>query len=106
IVSETAARQFYPGEDCIGRLVPEPAAGGLGPFEIVGIVRDIHLTYRRADPRPVVYVPYTLAPADRLGQIDLFVRTTADSAAAAPAVRQVVRGIEPDLALLNLEVLS
>ena len=107
VVSETAARQFYPGEDFIGRLVPARVAQGLDrPLQIVGVVPDIRTTYRRGESRPAVYLPYTLAPPDRLGQVDLFVRSSGSPETAAAAVRQTVRRIEPDLALLNLRVLS
>ncbi len=106
VINEAAANEFYPGESAIGRQVPAQFSRGVAPLQIVGIVRNVSTSYRRPPPRPAVYAPYTLAPAEDLGQANLFIRTRQEPASMAPAARRAVRSVEPDLALLNLEPLS
>ena len=43
VVSERAARQFWPGQDVIGRRIVNADTGG-APFEVIGVARDAHLS--------------------------------------------------------------
>lgn len=106
VINETAAGQWYPAEHAVGRLVPREFAEGLGSLTVVGVVPAINPSYNRPQPRPALYVPYTLASNEDLGQADLYVRTRNEAATLAPAVRSAVRGVEPQLALLDLEPLT
>jgi predicted permease len=106
VVNETAVHQFYPGVDPIGRFVPPAASQQLGTLQIVGVAGDITTSYRHPQNRPAVFVPYTLAPPEELGQADIFVRTRESAAPMAQRIRETVRSVDPDLALLNLEPLA
>lgn len=101
VISETAARRFWPNEDPIGRRVwfgggsnfdsPERSA------EIIGIVADVrYQPFDRPYNAASFYTPYmqfTYAP--RM----VFVKTSGDPLSALPAVRRAVAGVDPDLAL-------
>ena len=90
IISEETARRFFPNEDPIGRRL----RGGDGELEIVGIVGNIHRASLSDEPRADMYFPFEHEP-DR--STTLFVRTTGDPAQALPAVRTVLRRIDPTL---------
>jgi putative ABC transport system permease protein len=67
IVSETAARRYWPGEDPIGRRVRIHVRMGTDAEtlrEIVGIAGDIKGASLDAPARPVLYVPHAQFPAE------------------------------------------
>jgi putative ABC transport system permease protein len=108
VISETAARRFWPNEDPLGRRVwfgggsnfdsPERSA------EIVGIVGDVR--YQSFD-RPVnlasFYTPYMqfTYPARMV-----YVRTSADPMSLVSDVRRAVGGVDPELALQDVRPLA
>jgi predicted permease len=52
IINETMARQYFPGQDPIGRRFHW---GGRDLFTIIGIARDVHISALDADPPPMIY---------------------------------------------------
>ncbi len=108
IISESAARRFWPDEDPIGRRVwfgsgsifnsPERTV------EIVGIVGDVR--YQPFD-RPVnlasFYTPYKqfTFPARMV-----FVRTAGNPESVIPDVRRAVASVDPELALQDVQPLT
>ncbi len=63
VINETMARQYWPGEDPIGKRITLDVVAGEQPREIVGVVHDIPLR-RVYEPRPVIYTSY-LQQAER-----------------------------------------
>ena len=108
VISETAARRFWPNQDPIGQRVwfgggsnfdrPERSA------EIVGVVADV--VYAPLDRRPnraSFYTPYTqFTYASRM----VFVRTSSDPMSVVPGVRRAIAGVDPELAMRDVQPLS
>ena len=104
IVSETFARRFWNTTDVIGRRVrPEfppskafwiPRSRG-NVVTIVGVVRDVRED-RLLDSvgMPQLYLPYAQNPTI---VVTLMARTRGPAAAAAPAIREAVRAVDPQL---------
>jgi predicted permease len=85
IVSDTTARNLWPGSDSIGR----PLLAGDDTFEVVGVAADAQLTaLGRIDPY-YVYVPGVAGP--------LFVRSRADFGATVSGIRAAVRRVDASL---------
>jgi putative ABC transport system permease protein len=101
ILSEEAARRFWPGEDPIGKRIRIHVALGARERdrEIVGVVGDVKLRSLQSPPAAVVYVPYAQYIAD---QMTVFVRTTADPLAFVPVVRAELARIDRDVAPTNI----
>src|SRR4029078_11858838 len=62
IVSEEFAREFFPGENPVGkRIKPSATLTRDKPSmrEIVGVVNDMHLNSLSAKPRPQIYLPHS-----------------------------------------------
>jgi putative ABC transport system permease protein len=108
IISETAARRFWPNQDPLGQRV---WFGGGSSFsspdssaEIVGIVGDV--VYSPLDQRPnaaSVYTPFTqFTYASRM----VFVKTDGDPMSVVPAVRKAIAGIDPELAMQDVQPLE
>jgi len=96
LINQTMARQVFPGADPIGRRL---ALGG--PTDdpwwvtIVGVVGDVHYSGLDARPEPTMYTPYeqdSWWPA-----MYLVLRTDADDASTADAVRRTVQGLDAEL---------
>jgi putative ABC transport system permease protein len=103
LVNEAAARQFWPGEDPVGRTIHYYEPDDERPIRIVGVVGDTR--YRRvSEPAaPAVYVPHAQSPRERyLGRSMAVVLRTAEPEAAAAAVRQAARELDPTVPVTEL----
>src|SRR5438874_2537399 len=96
VVSQELARQAWPGEDAIGKRVRRVRAGQTFPWmTVVGVVRNVKedlFNYRIN--RPVWYVPY--AQVENNFPVNLVVRASADPTTLIGAVRDIIRGVDPD----------
>ena len=95
VISEALAQQLWSGASAIGQQITlPPSSVGVvaadGPFVIVGVAANMRF---RASDEAAIFVPATKS---RAFWTDLVVRTT-DPAAAAPAVRTMIRNQERDL---------
>ncbi len=98
IISESAARKYFPGQDPIGRTVRIE-----GERTVVGVVGDVHQLSVEVEPLAEAYVP--IAQARVRGGV-LVIRTTGDPYAALPAVRSAVYAVMPDVPLRNVAAMS
>src|SRR6184192_673993 len=96
VVSEEFARQAWPGKDPLGKRVRRIRAGQIFPWmTVVGVVKDVKedlFNYRIN--RPVWYVPY--AQVENNFPLNLVVRASADPTTLIGAVRDIIRGVDPD----------
>ncbi len=91
VVSEAAARQFWPGEDPIGqriRILFSP------DITIVGMVGDVKHNALDQPAYPHIYLPHNQEPWNSLSVV---VRTAGSPLSAAPAVREHLRAADPAL---------
>jgi predicted permease len=96
VISESAARHYWPGADPIGKRLKAPGEGGV---TVVGVVPDIRYRDLR-DPRPSVYLPlrqssFPVAP------MTLAIRTDGHSAGLLPAIRSAIGEVDPGVALAS-----
>jgi putative ABC transport system permease protein len=99
-VSETFARTFSQGSTALGRRIH--FADG-DEAEIVGVVRDVRAeNLRQRAYSPVVYVPIAQTPADRLGQIQIELRTEGRVAEVA-SLRRAIQAIERELPVVGVK---
>jgi predicted permease len=98
LLNEAAARRWFPNEDPIGRRV---LSGG--PREVVGIVRDVLQRNPGQPAVPQMFLPY----AQRTSRsVRLIVRAQGDALALAPAIRDQIRSLDPNLPLADLVPLN
>jgi putative ABC transport system permease protein len=108
IISESAARKFWPNEDPIGRRVwfgggsafssPDSAA------EIVGIVGDV--VYAPLDQRPNPASFYTSFAQFTYAPRMVFLRTAIDPIALIPDVRKAMAAMDPDISMRDVQLLA
>jgi len=92
VISESMARQFFPGEDPLGKTLIIDW-NGHPHYEIVGIVGDV-ISDLNHPPEPTMYVPLN---EGRDGTGTLVVRSNRDVTALAVPVQKEVAAIDPDL---------
>jgi predicted permease len=88
IISESAARMLFPGDDPLGKQV-RPAAGAQTWYSIIGVVEDVLVDdLRRKSPEPMVYLPaVSSSPA--------YVMKSSRAEALEPEVRAIIRELLP-----------
>ena len=97
VINETAARRYWPNEDPIGRRISlgDPTRW----MEIVGIVGDIRHMSLDLESEPEAFIPMRqgfLPLGEGLARtLTLMIRTTGDPLAMAPAVRAIVKAVDP-----------
>ena len=101
LIDENMAARLWPGVDPIGKRF-RPASSPEAPWHtVVGVVSNVKHGWWFGF-RPTYYVTFEQAPR---GQGVLSVRVRGAESAITPAVRQVFREIDPELALANVHSL-
>jgi putative ABC transport system permease protein len=102
MVSESAARRYWPGEDPIGRRLRMhvSAVRARQPFrEIVGVVSDVKNSTLDRPSAPMVYVPHAQHPA---GAMAVMVRAQGAPALLEPAIVDAL--LQEDKTVVPLEM--
>ncbi|HEY7112732.1 MAG TPA: ABC transporter permease [Thermoanaerobaculia bacterium] len=95
VISATMARRHFPGEDPIGQRLKHGGRSLKNPWmEIVGIVGDAKYQGLGEKPEPVYYELSDQVPFRPMW---LLVRTETDAHALAPAVREEIRKLDPNV---------
>jgi macrolide transport system ATP-binding/permease protein len=106
VISEATARQFWPGEDPLGRrfLLDLRFDGKLTEFEVIGIAKDVRFaSLTRADPAHV----YLATDPTMIYPVLLNVGTNPQTAIAAvwKAVESFDSSLVPSISLWNAETM-
>jgi putative ABC transport system permease protein len=106
VLSRSAVRRFFPGEDPLGKQINlgwggdgSPRAGGT----VVGVVGDVKDHGLAEDHPPEAYLPHTQRPVQSM---DLVLRTAVDPASLATAAAAAVRELDPDLPVTRVRTLE
>lgn len=90
IVSDTMAREFWPGGHVIGQRIHD----GEESIEVIGVARDAKYRSLSERPQAFVYRPITQMPSSNIA-LSLAVRTQGDPAAFQDAIRREVQSLVP-----------
>jgi putative ABC transport system permease protein len=107
IVNETMARQYWPGENALGRRF-KIGDGASDPWiQIVGIVGDIRQMGLDEPVKAEMYLPYQQDPNNPwyIPQ-DLAIRTSGDTTNLVSSVRQAIREVDPDQPVSNVATMA
>jgi putative ABC transport system permease protein len=109
MISEMTARQFFPGENPLGKSIQLGSRRDDRPWaEIIGIVGDVHQYGLDSATTPQAYLLYSQSPFNYA--IVVFARSKVGSAALTRAIEEQIRGIDKNTLVFNpafmTEVLS
>jgi putative ABC transport system permease protein len=103
LINEAAARQYFGGEDPIGKRVAVYQGGFHTGAEVIGIVGDVRYGTIDSTARPDAYISYNQS---RIGRMMIFARTTGDPSSFAPAVRAAVARVVPEAPVYDIQSMS
>ena len=107
IVSDTFARQFFPGENAIGkRIKPGISSWEDDPAqmrEIIGVVADIRNRALNTEPKPVYYLPQSQVP---FSELTVVVKTSNDPRALVGSVTREVQAMDSDLPVFSVKTMD
>jgi putative ABC transport system permease protein len=107
IVNETMARQYWPGENVLGRRFKLGDSEDDTPWmEIVGVVADVRQMGLDEPVKAEMYLPYQ--QIDNIWYIprDLAIRTNGDPSNLVGSVRQIIREVDPDQPVSNVATMA
>jgi len=106
LVNQTFVKKFGLGNDAVGTLMGwAPGEGYRSKLDttIVGVVEDAKYSDVKQKVPPQFFVPYR--QDKELGGMHVYVRTSGDIAEAASAIGAVVKRLDPNLPIEELETL-
>src|SRR6185503_14068838 len=106
IINEVSARQYWPGQDPVGKRLKVQGEGEKAPWRtIVGVVGNVRRNDLVVEAGPETYVPYTQPPLILVPR-QLLIRTSGDPARLVPAVRNEVAALDKDQPVAEVETLD
>ncbi|MGB6685598.1 MAG: ABC transporter permease, partial [Candidatus Acidiferrum sp.] len=100
IINETLAKNLWPGEDAIGKIVRADSP----ERTVVGVVGDVHHMALEEGSGNEFYIP--MRQTQDYGTVDLVVRTSMPTAELASKLREALLPIEPNLPTANMRTLQ
>jgi predicted permease len=99
IVNREFARQFFPGEEVLGKRVRE--TDSKYELEIIGVVADTKYASQREEIIPLLITPWQ-QEAEQIGEMYFALRTDGEPTALVGAVRQIVHEIDSNLPITEI----
>ena len=108
IVSQTVARTLWPGVDPLGKRISMEDAPKAGDWlTVVGVVADVRQQQLSDKPSPAIYQPYMQVTSTFfLGHMAFVLRTATSATVLAPAIRAILRQVDPDQPLQSIETMD
>jgi predicted permease len=104
VIDEYMAQQLWPNQDPIGRRIHYGGITDKDPWEtVVGVVGRVKQYTLDSDSRIALYLPQTQYPTRAM---NIVLRSAADPAALAPAVKQQIHELDSDLPLYNVRTMN
>lgn len=103
VLSETAARRIFPGENPLGKVVGMDFTSGPRPMEVVGVAGDVRLSRLEEEPEAALYLPYSQRVRSTM-RLALQTRTPAHS--LTPALREILLRMDPEVPLSRVATLE
>jgi putative ABC transport system permease protein len=103
LVSETAAKRWWPNQDPIGKRVRLPPVMDEVWRTVVGVVRDVKQSGLDAPPTMQIYLPHAQSG---IGSMTLVVRTSNNPLSSSDAIRQRVLALDKTLAVSEVASLD
>jgi putative ABC transport system permease protein len=102
IINEAMARRHWPNEDPIGKRVKINWDSDRAD-EVIGVVGDVRHQGLDTQARSMIYWPYLRVA---YGGMTVTVRTAGDAASVASSVAQIVRELDANLAVADVQTLD
>ena len=98
IINQAFAKQYFPGEDPIGKKIGDTDLSQKSITEVIGIVDNIKDGPLESETWPTVYYPFNQSPETYLSVV---ARTSQAEQSVLPAMVATVHRIDPDLGTMG-----
>jgi predicted permease len=109
IISESMARQFWHGQDPIGKPMKPGYPASSVVCTVVGVAGDVR-QFLSIDEPPVAYYPYDQIPASYVPLLEsyftLTIRTVGKHEDLAAAVRAQIHGVDPNVPVYDVQTMD
>jgi predicted permease len=105
VVSESFGKRYWPDDDALGKTFRYQDS----LWSVVGVVGDIKVRGLERISEPQMYLPNARVPEGPFYAFDpqdLVIRTTGDETAILPAVRQIIRRVDPEQPISDVRTAS
>jgi predicted permease len=111
VINDTMAARYWPAEDAIGKRFKMGGAESTRPMmSIVGIVGTTRHNAVVEEPRAEMYLAHAQLPTttgtSAARQMALVVKTQGDPATIASGMRDVVRAVDPNIPLADIQTME
>ena len=110
VVNEAFAKKFFDGRNPLGlhvTMIDEGVADQKRTaYQVVGVARNFRTNSLRDKIGTWVYLPFAQPHADSVKRANYLIRTTTDSAAVLPAVRQAIQKVDASLPIFYAQTLE
>ena len=105
LITEEAARKFFPNEDPIGHHISFGWMRDSVRLEgdIIGVTSDVKQSSLAAATRPQMWVPFAQWPA---GVMTIVIHSNRELQSVAADARRAIRELDPDLAIAHVQTLD
>ena len=103
LVTETAARAFWPNDTPIGKVIGVGQGGFHDGAEVIGVVADVRYHAIETAPMADVYIPLAQSFQPRMR---LFVRSQLAMQSVVSAIRREVGALDPNLPLSEVKTME
>jgi predicted permease len=102
IIGEKTAKNYWPGEDPIGKRLKPGSTSSQSPWRtVIGVVKDVRQNDFIAEPKMQMYLSFR--QVKDLVANALVVRTTVDPLSLATAVRNAIWSVDKDQPVSNID---
>ena len=107
VINETMARQYWPGQNAIGRRfkLGDPQ-DDIPWIQIVGVVADVRQMGLDEPVKAEMYFPFRQDESPWYAPRDLVIRTAGDTSGLVSSVRSIVHEVDPDQPISNIATMS
>ena len=98
VISESIKRQYWPDASALGKRMQTAGAAARS----VGVVGDVQARGLELPSEPALYKPMLDSIGGGVAQMSVVVRTEGNPLALAPAIRDVVTAMDPDLPISDM----
>jgi predicted permease len=96
VINDELARQYFPGEDPIGKEIIFGTPGPTNPPNVVvGVVGSVRQATLDRPPLAELYAPYSQAGSWGVAEVSLVVRTAGDPTRIVRPVQEIIRAVDP-----------
>jgi putative ABC transport system permease protein len=101
VINQSLARQFFPNEDPIGRVLS--VQWGKDPYHIIGVVGDVHQHSLADEVKPEVFICDLQHPT---GPVYLVARTHGSPSLLARAIQAEVHSLNKDIPISDVKTMD